>query len=144
MSNWLVGRDTILDASALVGVLVRGDQWHQSATTAWVDLAGRCVTTEAALTEATHLVARSGRPHTAPLRFVIDVEIPVFAVHLMLHHDCIHLMDRYSNIPMDYADATLVALASRLHLRRVFTFDRKGFGAYRTTTGVPLELVPAA
>ena len=38
--------------------------------------------------------------------------------------------------------AMLVALADRLHLDRIFTLDRRGFGAYRGARGRLLDLVP--
>jgi hypothetical protein len=59
-----------------------------------------------------------------------------------MHQQCVHLMRRYADVPMDYADATLVALADRLRLRHVFTLDRKGFRTYRGARGIPLEIVP--
>jgi predicted nucleic acid-binding protein len=42
------------------------------------------------------------------------------------------LMERYSDTPMDYADATLVLLADALRLNTVLTLDRRGFATYRT------------
>lgn len=41
------------------------------------------------------------------------------------------LMGRYADLPMDYADATLVLVAERLRATRVFTRDRRDFGVYR-------------
>jgi len=36
---------------------------------------------------------------------------------------------------MDLADASLVVLAERLKLRKIFTIDRKDFAAYRIKQG---------
>ena len=47
----------------------------------------------------------------------------------------------YRNVPMDLADATLVALAESLGERRVFTVD-SDFLIYRTRDGEAFELVP--
>ncbi len=41
------------------------------------------------------------------------------------------LMQRFANLPMDFADATLVVLAERLHATTVFTLDRRDFTVYR-------------
>lgn len=51
------------------------------------------------------------------------------------------LMDKYRDIPMDLADASLVAAAEVLSTRRIFTLD-KHFYAYRTGDGQALEVVP--
>lgn len=41
------------------------------------------------------------------------------------------LMGKYSDRPMDFADASLVALAERLSLTRIFTVARSDFSTYR-------------
>ena len=41
------------------------------------------------------------------------------------------LMEKYKDIPMDFADATLVSLAEELQTGQIFTLDRRGFNAYR-------------
>ena len=43
---------------------------------------------------------------------------------------------------MDYADATLVALAEELDSDTVFTLDRRGFSAYRFGRRRPFHLLP--
>lgn len=50
------------------------------------------------------------------------------------------LMNKYHDRPMDLADATLVAAAERLGLRRVFTIDRD-FHFYRLADDSTLEIV---
>lgn len=39
-------------------------------------------------------------------------------------------MEKYQNVPMDLADATLVSLAEETGVGEVFTLDRRGFHAY--------------
>ncbi len=50
------------------------------------------------------------------------------------------LMEKYQDTPMDLADASLVAVAERLSLRRVFTFDTH-FYIYRLSDGSMLEMI---
>ena len=40
-------------------------------------------------------------------------------------------MAKYADLPMDFADATLVVLAELLGTTTVFTLDRRDFGIYR-------------
>jgi predicted nucleic acid-binding protein len=40
-------------------------------------------------------------------------------------------MEQYRSVPMDFVDASLVALAEEKGLDRVLTLDRRGFGVYR-------------
>ncbi len=40
-------------------------------------------------------------------------------------------MNQYSDLPMDFADATLLALAERLGKVKIFTLDFKDFNVYQ-------------
>jgi uncharacterized protein len=50
-------------------------------------------------------------------------------------------MEKYQNVPMDLADAPLIAAAETLNATRVFTLD-SDFFIYRLTNGRALEVVP--
>ena len=51
------------------------------------------------------------------------------------------LMARYKDTPMDFADASLVAAAETIDLRRIFTLDSH-FWAYQISDKYPCEVVP--
>jgi predicted nucleic acid-binding protein len=41
------------------------------------------------------------------------------------------LLAKYDDVPMDFADATLVVFAEEVKVSQVFTLDRRGFSVYR-------------
>ena len=141
MTDGITGRDTLLDAGPLIAMLVRRDAAHERIRAEWPAYADRCLTTEPILVEAAHVAQKYGGNPADVLEFVIAAGIPVFALHLPMREQCVHLLRRYADTPMDYADATLVALADRLHLSKVFTLDRRGFRTYRGARGLPFEVV---
>ena len=51
-------------------------------------------------------------------------------------------MDRYEDLPMDFADATLVVLAEELDTRDVLTTDRRDFGVYRINGSKTFRILP--
>jgi predicted nucleic acid-binding protein len=51
-------------------------------------------------------------------------------------------MERYENVPMDFADATLVVLAEELQTEQVFTLDRRGFSTYRLHRNRAFRIIP--
>jgi len=51
------------------------------------------------------------------------------------------LMQKYQNVPMDLADASLVALAESVSQQRIFTLDND-FRIYRQRDGKWFEVVP--
>jgi uncharacterized protein len=52
------------------------------------------------------------------------------------------LMHKYRDVPMDYAGATLVALAEELDAPNVFTLDLRGFRTYRWKTRRGFKIYP--
>ena len=135
-------RDVLLDTGPLLGVLVANDQWHARFAPLWHDLADRCLTTEAVVTEASHLISRGGGPAHVALDFLLAAGVPIVGLESPGHLHATRLMRRYQELPMDYADATLVVLGDALKLRTVFTTDRKGFDTYRRSNGERFEIVP--
>jgi predicted nucleic acid-binding protein len=55
---------------------------------------------------------------------------------------CCDLLEEYSDLPMDYADATLVVLAEELGTNLVFTTDKRDFGVYRIKRRRRFRVVP--
>jgi hypothetical protein len=54
------------------------------------------------------------------------------------------LMKKYKDLPMDLADAALVAVAERDGLDRIFTVDRKDFSVYRLSGKRSFKILPEA
>jgi predicted nucleic acid-binding protein len=52
-------------------------------------------------------------------------------------------MEKYRNVPMDFADATLVHLAQRESLSTVFTIDHDDFETYRVGGRKRLRILPS-
>ena len=53
------------------------------------------------------------------------------------------LMSRYSDHPMDFADATLVHLAERESISTIFTVDHSDFATYRFAGRRRFRVLPA-
>jgi len=52
-------------------------------------------------------------------------------------------MKQYRDLPMDLADATLVALADVLSISKIFTLDHKDFSIYRFKQKKRFTLIPS-
>jgi hypothetical protein len=123
--------ELLLDTGALVSLLDRSQTFHRECVRLFEDWRGAIVSTEAVLTEATHLLGRVKGGKAACLDFFISggaILIPSAESSL---RGCRRLLEQYADLPMDYADSTLVALAEDLDTNLVFTTDRKDFSVYR-------------
>ena len=132
----------LLDTGPIVATLDVRDQWHETCAGVVARYADRCVTSEAVVTEACYLAGRRGRSGAVAIDFLVDLGVPILSVETGVLRTCARLTDRYAAIPMDFADATLVAMAEALGIERVVTIDRRGFAAYRTFDGAGFRTLP--
>jgi uncharacterized protein len=123
--------NALIDTGAILALLDRADRWHRICADTFQQLRLPLVTSEAVLTELFHLVGDNRRDTEAAWKFVRSGALALAPLeHSELPH--IHaLMTRYSDRPMDFADATLVHLARREYLSTVFTVDHADFETYR-------------
>lgn len=133
----------LLDTGPLVAVLDASDSWHETCASLLPPLVSRCLTAEAVVTEACHLIGRGGGAAQLPLDLLLAAGIPILGLDPPGHRQASGLMARYAGLPMDYADATLVVLADALDLDTIFTLDRRGFGAYRRANRAGFSLIPS-
>lgn len=122
----------LVDTGPLVALFDPSDREHASCTRELARLEGRrLVTTLAVVTEATYLLEFSGRAQRALLTFIADGAIELAVIDAAAIRRAESLMLKYEDLPMDFADATLVVLAELLGTLDVFTLDRRDFGIYR-------------
>jgi hypothetical protein len=134
--------ELLLDTGAFVALVDRKETRHADCMAVLESWPGPVVTTEAVLTETLYLVGPDWRSQQVCLEFFLRdafLLIPSSAASL---RRVSALMEKYRDIPMDYADATLVALAEELDSDQVFTLDRRGFAAYRMNRQKPFRIIP--
>ena len=134
--------ELILDTGALVSLLDRSQKHHDVFARFFDEWDRPVVSTEAVLTEATHLLGGFDGGRQACLDFFLSgAALLVPATNASLRR-CRNLVDQYSDLPMDYADATLVVLAEDTGTNLVFTTDCRDFGVYRIKGRRRFEVLP--
>lgn len=136
--------ELLLDTGGLVSLLDRSQHRHRAFVEYFDSWSGEVVTTEAVLTEATHLLARVRGGPDACLEFVLSggaVLVPASDASLRRART---LIEQYRDLPMDYADATLVALAEDIGTDLVFTTDYRDFTVYRLAGRKEFTILPPA
>lgn len=132
----------LLDTGPLVSLLDRSQGTHDDCRAFFERWPGAVVTTEAVLTEATHLLGRVPGGREACLDFVLEGGAQLAPASSSSLGRARELVARYAELPMDYANATLVVLAEELGCNLVFTLDRRGFETYRFGRRRHFRLVP--
>lgn len=132
----------MLDTGPLIALLDRSERNHDRCLAFLNNFTGRLLTTEAVLTEAIYLLRASPGGPTACLRFVLDGGATLVPMTVAGLARSMKLMEKYSDIPMDFADAGLVTLAEEIGTKEVFTLDHRGFVSYRLSRKRPFILWP--
>jgi len=124
-------RNIILDTGAFVALLDKSERNHERCVIFLKELKGKLITTEPVLTETIYLLGPSFKTQKTCIEFILSGGATLVPQSMESLSSAIALMERYKNIPMDFADATLVSLAEETGINEVFTLDKRGFRAYR-------------
>lgn len=100
------------------------------------------LTSEAVLTELFYLVGRDAYDLEATWKFVRSGALVIGSIDDSSLTRLHEWMARYSDSPMDFADATLIYLAERESLKTIFT-DRADFETYRIGGKERFRILPA-
>jgi hypothetical protein len=136
-------RSLLLDTGALVALLDRSERDHPRCVKALKTFSGEILTTEPVLTEALYLLGPSVRAQKTCMEFLLKGGATLVPQSPASLSRAAVLMEKYSDVPMDFADATLVVLAEETGTEEVFTLDRKGFAAYRIRGRKGFIIMPA-
>lgn len=134
--------ELLLDTGAFVALIDRSEERHRDCVEVLERWSGPIVTSEAVLTETLHLLGPGWHARGACLQFIIRGAVLLAPSSLESLRRVTELMEKYADRPMDYADATLVALAEDLNADQVFTLDRLDFSIYRVEGTRAFRLLP--
>jgi uncharacterized protein len=131
----------LVDTGAILALLDRDDRWHRPCVEVFAALPLPLATSAAILAELFHLLAG---PHevTPAWEFLRSGAVSVLPIADRHLAEIEELMHRYSDRPMDFADATLVHLARRESLTTIFTVDHDDFETYRIAGRQRFRIVP--
>jgi hypothetical protein len=138
-------RSVVVDSGFLIGLFDEADPLHRRCREFLRDYRGRFLTTEAVLTEALALLSTPQQ-----LRCLVWLGDAAQTGLLVVEREPIDfravekLARKYADQPMDFADASVVLLATRAGVREILTADRRDFAVYRLSRRARFIDVPAA
>lgn len=123
----------IMDTGPWVALIDRKESRHGECVEWLRQFEGEIYSSEAVLTEVLYLLNFSSKAQFAAIDFVLSGAITLVPLSLDSLKKVKSLMEKYKDISMDYADATLVSLAEDLAIHPIVTFDSH-FGIYRLSS----------
>ena len=115
-------RRVILDTGPLVAWLCPRDEHHVWVREAFREIIPGSITCEDVLTETCHLAAKESLARGRVLEFIQRLRLQVVPLGSEVE-TLRHLLNRYADAPMDFADACVVRLAEQFPDTTVCTTD---------------------
>lgn len=131
-----------LDTGPLVALFDKHDNFHAVCHAALKTIKSPLITTLPVLTKAFHLLGFSWKIQDDLWELVINGNLKVQGLDSLMIKKCREMMKKYHDLPMDFADASLVVVADTEHISTIFTLDHKDFSVYRSRGGKRFSLIP--
>ena len=122
----------VVDTGPLVAYFDRDDHAHANVHAWFASHAAkhRLLTTEAVVTEVTHMLDFNVAVQAAFVAWAA-LAVTVMPVPQSAYDEIALWMRGYSEVPMDFADATVLWLYRETRDARILTLDQRGFGVFR-------------
>lgn len=132
----------LIDTGPIVAFFDKDDRYHALCIEILKDITEPLVTTWPVLTECFYLLNFSWEVQDNLWLFIQRGGIEIHPLEKELLIQCREFIKQYRDLPMDFADATLVALADALQVPKIFTLDHKDFSIYRFKQKKRFTLIP--
>ncbi len=114
----------LIDSGPLIALFDRSDKYHLASAEFIKENRSELITTLASITEASHLLDFS---RNAQIDFLSWIDAGAVTVEPITTDDFQRIRElivKYSDLPMDFADACLVFLGEKMNVSKVATIDR--------------------
>jgi predicted nucleic acid-binding protein len=134
----------VADTGVLYALVDANDAWHGRVVHWWERNREPILVPVSVLPEVTYLLqTRIGADaELAFVRSIADGEFQTEALEPVDYDRTVALMEEYSDFPLGFVDASVMAVAERVDARDVLTTDRLRFGAVRPRHARGFRLVP--
>jgi predicted nucleic acid-binding protein len=124
-------KNILIDTGPIVALLNRRDKHHKRVLEFTQNYSGGFVATWSVITEATHLLRNSIHAQLNLLEWIRRGGIDIFQIEKNDVERMITLTKKYSDLPMDLADCSLIIVAEKLGIDEIISID-SDYDVYRT------------
>jgi hypothetical protein len=132
----------ILDTGPWVALIDRSESRHTECVRWLKNFSGTLYSTEAVLIEVLYILNFSITAQCVALDFVLESVVEIVPSSADSLNKTKNLMKKYADLPMDFADATIVCLAAETGMQNIVTFDRKDFAIYKLPKKKSFTIIP--
>ncbi len=129
-------KSSLIDAGPIIALFDRNDQYHKMVLNFLREYQGRLISTWPVLTEVCYMLDFSTETQLDFLDWVRDGGIEIHNLEQWQLGGIREKIEKYSDLPADFADASLLQVAESRNLFNIITVDRD-FNIYRSTDDKP-------
>ena len=120
----------LIDAGPLIALFDSNDNWHKQILAFLKERPYRYISTLAVFTEVSHMLDFSAAAQRDFYEWVMYKGVIISDINQNDMPRLIELTKKYADLPMDFADASLVITAEKTGIREIISLD-KDFEIYR-------------
>ncbi len=124
-------KNTLIDAGPLIALFNKNDKYHKAIKKFIKAYNGILTTSWPVITEACHMLDFNINVQIDFLKWIELGGLRIEDIESTELNRIIQLSEKYSDIPMDLADASLVIISERLRIKEIITID-SDYYIYRT------------
>lgn len=122
---------TLIDSGPLIALFDRSDNYHLQVLECLRSYHGKLISSWAVMTEVSHLLDFNLQVQLDFLTWVGRGAIHLYNIDQGELMALRQMMEKYSDLPMDLADASLLYIANRENIEQIISID-SDFDIYRT------------
>ena len=128
----------LIDAGPIIALFDKDDKFHKRVISLIKGKHFKFITTIAVITEVSHMLDFSIEAQIAFLEWIMKEGVMINEVHQKDIARVLELTKKYKDLPMDFADATLVVTAEKTGIKKIISID-SDFDVYRLPGKVKIE-----
>lgn len=128
----------LIDSGPLIALFNPRDSYHNPVIKFMESFRGNLITTWPVITETVHLLSFSIQAQLNFLEWIYRGAIHIENLNTSDIEYMKERMNKYSDLPMDLADASLMCIAERKRIQNIISID-SDFSVYRTLKGKYLK-----
>ena len=124
-------KNTLIDAGPIIALFNKNDKYHKKILNFLKEYNGILTTSWPVITEVSHMLAYNVETQIDLMKWINRGGIKIEQIEIEDIQRILELSEKYYDIPMDLADASLVVLSERLKIKEIITIDTDYY-IYRT------------
>lgn len=131
-------KSTLIDAGPLIALFDKDDRYHTTIISFLEKFEGFLYTSWPVITEVSYMLSFNTLVQIDFLKWINRDAITIVELKKESLNRMIELSQKYSNVPMDLADSSMIAISEIFKIQHILTFD-SDFYAYKTKSKKTLQ-----